>query len=436
MGCASVGGRVTVALMNATNAQTITVLASAVPTIEAKIAKLNRFAENHGVGKASVEVVRTFVETSKDEFGFIISTEFAEIILNVPAVNGREGWSLVGVIDHGENGNIIGFVPSFEGTVPEEFRTSSQHRCDECNTRRDRAKTILVRNGDEFRQVGGDCVSAVLGIPFASALWVAEMSDRILDDESFFNGRGESPSLLHFVSVSAMIIEVMGFVPRSSGDTPTSDIATWVIDGNVGSLRRMAPQLLEFLAAAQADPEGSPQAAKIARANDLAVKAIEWARGIEAKSDFEHNLKILAARNEVGKQAGLAAFIAEAYRRHMADVETKAAAEALPESRFVGVVGSKVVLTGCRVVYTHRSAGYAYSSPDAIFVVLIAADGTKATLSTNVGTAVGHALDNATSSDRFDIAATVKEHKIYRGGSTTVLTRAKIVGQSIVEDAA
>lgn len=379
-----------------------------------KAAKLNARANKAGIPAAVklVEIARHDRET-KSDFGFTRRWQDVEFeIEGLDAVRFDGGWTLAATLDHGTEGNIFRVSPRFTEALPEEFRNTDSTRCDHCGIRRQRNMTVVVFSETEgYRQVGSDCVKLFLGVSPNSILsFMSDLEDMTETDGEGGYGRSVK-TVSEFVAAAALATEVYGFRPASFDSDATKDVAGALVDGGTWARNRY--------------PEAFAADAKmIARANDLAAAAVEWVKG-EQGSDYITNLRIAAARNEVGRNAGLLASLPNTYKRAMALVAEREARAAVPASEHVGTVGAKVTST-CKVVYTNRTAAYSYYGPEGLFVILLADDGTKFYLNTTVDTAVGQAFEDASKDAKFTVTGTVKGHKVTdKGEKVTVLTRCK-----------
>lgn len=98
------------------------------------------------------------------------------------------GWTFVGVIEHGSPENIIRLADNrFEGRIPERYRTAGRE-CEHCHIRRDRNDTYLVYNEDEdeFKQVGRTCLQSYTN--GLNAETCAELSSIIAEVNRLNNG--------------------------------------------------------------------------------------------------------------------------------------------------------------------------------------------------------------------------------------------------------
>lgn len=416
---------------NDTTPRPFTALAEDMPFISTKLDKLNKLAGRNGLPLATIEFGAIYEKTTTNDMGFDCTVRLVDGILHMPKM-GLDGWTLVATLDHDAAGNMIRTAPGFDGDLPVEFRTSDAGRCDHCHTNRNRTQTIVVRHTDgTFAQVGGDCVKVYLGFNVESVLSIMTEMDNVGEEFGGF-ARPTGPTVSEFLAVTATVVSLYGYKSKAAcefGGTPTSSIVTELTGNNITRHTREAfPEFFALTNTARFDDADGERARKvIARSNALAIEATEWALALTGESDFDNNLRTAVARTTVGRNAGFLAYAVEGYRKATEQAAAKAAQAEMPASEYIGTVGAKVTLKGCTVLYTNRSEGYAYNSPDSLYVVLVAADGTKATMKTTVETAIGQLLEDATKADRFDVTGTVKEHKMYKGDKTNVLTRCKAI---------
>lgn len=381
---------------------------------------VNKRAAKAGIaGRVSVKVVETREVKSTNALGFEVKYSVHEVeIVGLDTVKLGD-WSLAAVLDHDAAGNIFRTVPGFEVEIPAEFRGTDAERCDHCNARRNRNETILVWNEAEgFKQVGSTCVKLFLGIsPNQVIAFISEIEE-LADAESYTGSWGASDyTVSEFVAAASLVTAVYGFKP-SSFDDSTKSVAQALI---APKRNQTAKEYFE-----RRYPEiANPSEKDIARANTLAEEAIAWIAGEAGNSDYIANLKIAAAREALGRNAGLLASLPNAYKRHLGDVAEREAKAVLPASTHVGQVGDKVTVTGT-VVYTNRSEGFTYYAPDALFIIVQGQDGNVFYINTTVDTKVGGLLEDASKDDVFQITGTVKAHKVTnKSQDVTVLTRTK-----------
>jgi len=288
--------------------------------------------------------------------GVFIPAKLVAIEGSAPKI---KDWTFVASIlpltgDDGRPMNLIKAVPG-EGPIPEEYRREVP-KCDYCKQPRRRNETFLVRDQKgEFKQIGRNCLAKFLGTesPEVAAGLASALADLLStvevlggtdawDDE--YGGAGErrerTVDIGTFVSIVIGLIRAAGWTPRSKADLSklgaTADLAwRWLVerDGEE-QVRKILPK----------DFESRPED------EDLAAKAIEWARELknqapEALDDYLWNLTAAASQNVVSHQtSGIVASLVNAYQRATAPVDTSAAGKPM---FFRGkVVESKRTKTG------------------------------------------------------------------------------------------
>ena len=385
-----------------------------------KVAKLNARAAKAGIAAAATltEISRE-TRTEATEFGFdrtytVVTAE----ITGVEAVTLGE-WTLAAVIDHDVAGNIFRTVPGFPVEIPASFRATAASRCDHCNAVRNRTNTILVWSVAEgFKQVGSDCVKLFLGVSVASLIaFISDIEEASSESEGGWGGKHEY-NTHEFLAAAAFVTETYGFKPASFDSQATKRIAFDLISLTGSALKDFAKKCPELFAADEK---------VIARANLLASEAAAWITEADTNgNEYLLNLKIAAARDEVGKNAGLLASLPNACKRALGQIAERAAkAEKAAESVHVGTVGQKVTTTAT-VVYTNRTAAYSYYGPEGLFLILVGTDGNTFYVNTTVDTAIGALLEDAARGAQFTVTGTVKDHKVTdKGQAVTVLTRCK-----------
>lgn len=388
----------------------------------ARVAKLNARAAKAGIAAvATLTEIAREIKTETTEFGFDRTYEVVEAEISGVEHVVLGDWTLAAVVDHDEAGNILRSVPGFPVQIPALFHETSASRCDHCNAVRNRSNTILVWNETEgFKQVGSDCVKLFLGVSVSSLIAWFEGLDSIPNDEGGSWGSREI-STSEFVAAAAFVTEVYGFKPASFEGQATKRIASDLIrltGQALSSFKNTHPELF------------ADNALAVARANVLTAAAIAWIAETDSNgNEYLLNLKIAARRDAAGDNTGLLASLPNAYKRAAAGEAQRAAKAAekaaQPASEFLGTEGTKVTVKATPV-YTNRSEGYSYYSPDSLFVILVAEGGEVIYLNTTVETTVGVTLENAVRGTVFTVTGTVKSHKLNdKGEKITVLTRCK-----------
>ena len=385
-----------------------------------QVAAFNKLAAKHVVNGVTAHATVTYSVprwVTVERNGFNVEVQYVDVTLTGTDLVFPGGWQLAATLDHDEAGNIFRSNPSFTGAeIPAEFRTSDSTRCDHCGLVRYRTKTVLVWNEtDGFRQVGSDCVRLFLGIPVESIIKFQDAVTALTDEDGERYGfHNDEPLVAEFVAAASIVVSLYGFSPVSNHfATPTRSIVTEWLGRPNAYFWKNYPELKEVT------PEIKARASKLA-ADALAWVAAETGNG----SDYILNLKLAAARTLVGKNAGLLASLPNAYKRAVEAEAERAAKAVLPDSEFIGSVGDKVTVAA-KVVYTNRSEGYTYDSPESLFVILITDKGEKIYTNTTVETVVGKTFEDADKDALFTVTGTVKAHKTTDKGKVTVFTRCK-----------
>lgn len=349
------------------------------------------------------------------------------------------GWEFLAVVEPMIGGNLIRRVP---GTTVAEGELDAWRagdlQCDHCETDRRRSETFVVRaDGSDstipagtHRQVGRSCLQAFLGGPGAATI-VASIGWRDLvqsaaddgndgGDESG-GGRGwgdphfESALFLSWVAAS---IRLGGWrsreAARATERTSTADHALYLLTPMFGSGK------VEW---ARAREEYRPSDADRARG----AQALAWARELTGASDYEQNLRLVAAQPAMArKHAGILASALQAHARHLGEEIKRLAKIATfgQPSRHVGTVGEKKRQFGR--VTCERVSSY----------------------ETNFGTQHvhsfrdegGNALVWKTSDRHADeggtiemLVGTIKAHSEFRGEAQTEIVRCTLLSASDVE---
>lgn len=270
-----------------------------------------------------------------------------------------QGWSFIATIEHaGTAGNMIHKCPTPEGT-PEidltPFRTGPA-KCDHCQTPRNRKDTYVILHEDgRMMQIGKDCLCDVVGLgatPESIANWAAWMST--LSSLGGWTGEGEGDyddsgegygardsyvTTKTFVAYAVAVIAAQGFVSRKNAGLEDRKSATvddvWF---NMEPPRGLTPkQRAELIKPTEDD---------FAKAEMILV----WAKQIDPRSDFDHNLRCLASQDMMDRRnGGLAAYLPVAYARAIEkEIERKAKAAASP-SKHVGEIGKRI--KGAKLTY-------------------------------------------------------------------------------------
>lgn len=265
----------------------------------------------------------------------------------VPRIN---GWEFVATIDHMslDNGNIINKIPTFEGEIPERFRTTGQY-CEHCNSYRRRNDTYILFNEStgEFKQIGKNCLKDFLGhnSPEHYARYAEYLMEMKEQEEELCRGLSNIPKytlLIDWVAQSQSVIRTMGYVSRSNAEEFGKRATTDEVYEQMFEQEGMKEK--DIIAVTQED-------------KDLAVKVIEYIKGIETKTDYEENLKLISISECIALRVkGYATSMIPYYMKAMELLKVK---EVEIPSKHIGTVGQKieVELTVEKVVVWENAFG-------------------------------------------------------------------------------
>lgn len=289
------------------------------PELEKKVARFGRRSAKLGSPAITIETLgEKFVERrvwSDERNAWVNSGEFDCFIQirvhgEAPVVN---GYTFVARIEHTEAGNVISKAPGAEEIeVSNELRDADAH-CDHCSTKRHRNDTFLLREDatGTLKRVGRNCLADFVRSTDATrALAIWTLLSEIRDAAGGDVGGGGSRYFrtLAYVAYCFRSVEIDGWQSRSGateyGPRPTADAALFGINpcpGMCGHETRVAWD------------NAQPTEENVKEAEE----AMEWAKGLEGKSDYEHNLKVACSLECVKpKNMGIVASLTIAYRRH------------------------------------------------------------------------------------------------------------------------
>lgn len=263
-------------------------------------------------------------EIGKDSDGEQTVTILYPITIDcvIPKIN---GWQFIAAIDHSpESGNIIRALPNNDCAIPEKYRTIDAV-CEHCGLSRNRKNTFLLCNdAGEIRQIGRQCLRDFLGHDVAEIAARAELLATIdvLGDGEYnpIGGGGKYVPVQEYLAHCAAVIRAYGWtsrqVARDTGRPATADSALENMF-NHGEI-------------------------KIARKDiELAQSAINFAQNLKARTDYEHNLMVIARENLIEyKSTGILASLIPSYLRAIEQEKTRR--EQGATSKYFGQVGDKI----------------------------------------------------------------------------------------------
>ncbi len=381
--------------------------------------KLNRRANKLGLAPITVTKVGDEYEDNEDGI-----TRDHFYLIEIEGTTPRlEGFEFVATIQHaGEAGNILRTVPTFEGALPEQFRTADPGNCDHCKKWRRRNDTYIVQNeSGEFFQVGSNCLADFVGTEKVHSLAaLAEMLSLLAESAEAMGSeretRGEPTLLLEpAVAWAAEAMFRMGWISRTKAreqeKTATVDVALGAMRnrGKSCSWKCHQPCLQHFVPTQQAE--------------ELAAKVLEWAPSwIERElkrqqdSDYIWNMSVVLAGETISERSyGLAASVLGAYQRELEWKERQARERVdATESEWLGAIGEKLVVTLTIKAYRWLESGFGTNT----LITYNDAQG-------NVVKWFASGKHVPVEGETATLEMTVKDHKEYNGTKETHVLRVK-----------
>ena len=334
------------------------------------------------------------------------------------------GWKFVASLDYTDAGNIIRGIGNIE--IPERYY-SCKPWCEHCKTARDRKKSYIVYNGEEFKQVGKACLKDFTGGLSAEAVAAFESAMKEIETASEFRGSGWDKSYYEvkkYMVCAAEAIRLYGYVKRDGESYCTADRAQ--------DLYCFVSNLRIWDKAARKEAEEAVERGFDVNNKDsleLVKNVSEWILSNDRDDNYFHNLKVACGMQYTdGKTFGLLVSAFSAYNREL-EIEAEKRlrevkeAEAREKSAWMGEVGKRVsfkvadfrVISSWRTIY---GMTFVYK--------FVSEDGLEATWKT------GNLIDGKIIGGM--VKGTIKELKEYREVKQTELTRCKIEYASEAEE--
>lgn len=325
--------------------ETYRVLAYRMGDLEKKVARFARKSGKLGlVSPVTVEVIGEEIVPERDPFtglktGRVFVYKVVELHGEAPVVAGH---TFVARIEHTEAGNVISKAPGVRDVaVPPEMRDGPA-TCDHCKTSRRRNDTFILRVDETGKliRVGRNCLADYLRTTDAAdalSIWslLRDLAAFNSEEESFGSPNADF-SLEHFVACAFRAVELGGWVSKKE--------AYYEEKRSTASAAAFAcgPRPTMCWEAAEGWDEAQPTAANRTEAKE----AVEWAKGLEGTTDYEHNLRVVCSLSYLkAKNEGVAASVVLAFRRYR-EKEIARALEAKRVSKVsghFGKVGSRYV---------------------------------------------------------------------------------------------
>lgn len=316
-----------------------------------------------------------------------------------------EGWTLLAKIEAFGGDTLVSANPIIEKPFDSHGRTFDLCHCDHCGQRRVRKVAYLLAREDKEIQVGGTCLRMFFGVDPTGILNAFEAAMMLVqnygseDSDGYRDARQKYHCLATFASITAKVIREKGWVTRGKalpGQQATADRAY-----------------------TDAFPSGNYIPTKPTQEDsEIATQAIAWACNLDAESDYERNIRLLAREGAIpfGKE-GLAASIVGVYLSQKA---SRAESAQIRKSTHIGQVGKRENLGTFKVVSTRFFESFFGRQVSVKTLVRLVND---------AGQIVIWWASSAITLEegvQVNVKATVKAHDEYNGTPQTVITRAII----------
>lgn len=279
--------------------------------------KLNRIASKcAALGAPFVfEVVGEEFRTEKVH-GQDVTARF--ILIKAEGVARVDDWEFVATIEYHDGGNIIRRYND-NIVLPERFRTSG-NVCEHCHTARPRINLYIIHNTktDEFKQVGGTCLSLYthgLSLEYVTA-WLdgvdaLEHFDGVYDPEQVSNFNYYN--VREVVAYAAAVIKKTGYL-KACDCYPTRNIVAALL--GYGTL----PSKLAIVNDGGYLPKGIKLTADDMAVSDSEIDTIlDYYSNLSDSTEFVHNIKsAISAQWVKPANLGILCYTPEGYYRHVA----------------------------------------------------------------------------------------------------------------------
>ena len=386
-----------------------TILARRVPELEKRVKRLNKKG-----GNIVLTVLRERVERLEavPEADLPVRNRYvADVALQGLAVI-VSGWTFLAALEWINGAQIVTHAPGID--IPREY-WDREPECEHCGFERKRIYTYVLRSeSGKYKQVGKTCLKDFLGSTdpglavnvFALMSDLADWGGEEDEEGGCSSGRLVGYDALTLLAVTSAMIRENGWISR--GKCPMGELST-------------SEQALDVLAK-------NPCPELTAGDVEKARSTLAWVESLEAKSDYEHNLKTVLTGQEDcfvrSKHAGLACSAVAGYDRE----QNRQAAQAaqVPSTHF-GEVGKRYKGLTCTVTRVSYCSGMYGEST---ILGLVTAEGCQLVWFASNGIS-GCQDEDALRGKQIVIDGTVKDHSTFRGTPQTKLTRCKL--KSVVD---
>ena len=340
------------------------------------------------------------------------------ILVEVEGTAKVDNWECVAVLEVHEIGNIIRRINT-EIELPQRFK-HTENFCEHCNSKRHRNNLYIIHNTetDEWKQVGGNCLSLYTG--GLSLEYVTAYMDGITELEESNgvcgNGGRRYHNVEEIIAYSVEAIDKLGYFNTQS-NLPTKYIVSLLMHNR---LSRAVELINEDFKCARLNVRVCENDFHKEDSKSRVDEIINYYKSLEDDSEFIHNIKVMLEEKYVlASNFGFLCYLPQGYAKHIKkELEEKIEREAKAETKHFGEVGKRYkdkVISDITLVTTWETQwGVTH-----IYKITLA-DGAILTWKTSNGL---YLYKN----EAFDkISFTVKEHKEYKGEKQTEVTRCKV----------
>lgn len=279
--------------------------------------------------------------------------------------------------------------------IPEQFLTRCE--CDHCKTSRARVRTVILRNGDKFIQVGNSCVKDYLGVNierYASYLsfW-RDLKEMEKEHYDMISSASNAYTVQDVLLETAWQVDKSGYISKDKAwewGTDATSTSVWNALHSTHAARNYTAE------------------------HNIAVAAvIAFVNAQEEDFGYVSNLKSLINNKYVtNKNFGLLVSSFGYYAAEMRKAERAEADKLTANSQWIKSVGEKIKFVAQPVLIYSGETQWGYS-----YMYRFVLDGNELVWKT------GTWLDTEI---EYEVTGTIKAHNEYRGKKQTELTRCRV----------
>jgi hypothetical protein len=375
-----------------------TILACFKNLLQDQFDKLNKKCEKYGNEQLSFVVLRAFEENNKEKLEIEVSG-------CTPKIGDYELISVISQLPDGTN--IVNNVPGKE--TPVEFRESTFERCDHCNENRYRKEVVIVCGPDGYKQLGKTCLKDYLGISLENLVnKFSRLCELIQEynDEEYYPREELVCSPQFYLERVSVCCRKLGYVSSKAAYDDAGIIATKQTAWNVTFPDSFT---YKFIAEKELYVEDQDK--------ELVVKAMEWARNLEGKNDFELNILALVKQDTISyKYCGYIAAIIPCYQKALSIELEK---NNTTQSEFIGEPKQRLDIAAKCVFKKEFESDYGLKT-----ILKFNSNG-------NILVWFASGKVDFNMGEDYLIKATIKEHQVYNNSKQTVVNRVKMIAEKV-----